>query len=276
MTEVTNEQLDAIIENKEPEVIPEVVEEEAAEEVNEEITEEELQAEEAPEEEPVEEQPKQRKKTTYKDDMLKERRKRQDLEARLEETNNRYLQLEAWVRENADKLTGKTAEQVKNLYDDAVDGEHLQAMDEKVSDITLETRIIRDEARGYAKYGTALDDAKQAIALFETQQMVQAAQAAGRPITEREAAARVAKQAEIRERALAKEGISIADYTVNQAIALANMFGIKPTTQQGGLNLDAVNKAQKSAGMPPVKRAGGDTTDYSLETQLKLLDKGKK
>lgn len=273
MTEVTNEQLDAIIENKAPEVIPEEVVEEVAEEVNEteEVVEEESQEEEAP----VEEQPKERKKTTYKDDMLKERRKRQEVEARLSETEQRYQMLEKWVQENADKLTGKTFEQVQNMFDDAVDGEHLQAIDEKVSNVSIEARIIRDEARGYAKYGTSLDDAKQALALFESQQLMAAAQAAGRPITETEAANRVAKQAQAREIALAKEGINIADFTMNQAIALANMFGIKPTQQKSGVNLDAVNRAQKAAGMPAVKRSGGDSTDYSLEAQLKLLEKGK-
>lgn len=273
MTEITNEQLDAIIENNEPEVIPEVVEEvaEAEEETPEEVIDEEIEQEEI-----AEEKPKERKKSTYKDDMIKERRKRQDLEARLEEQNNRYNQLEQWVRENADKLTGKTTEQVQNMFDDAVDGEHLQAMDEKVDRVSIENRILRDEARGYAKYGTALDDARQALTLFESQQLFQAAQAAGRPVTEQEAMARAAKQAQARELALAKEGISIADYTINQAIALANMFGIQPAAPKGGVNLDAVNKAQKAAGMPAVKRAGGDSTDYSLEAQLKLLDKDKK
>ena len=276
MTEVTNEQLDAIIDNAAPEVIPEVVVDEAEEAETETEEVQEAESVEEEQEEIEEEQPKERKKTTYKDSMLKERRKRQELEARLAERDNQYSQLEQWVRENADKLTGKTVEQVQSMYDDAVDGEHLQAMDEKVDRVTIDARIMRDEARGYAKYGTALDDAKQALSLFEAQQLMTAAQAAGRPITEREAQARVAKQTAAREIALAKEGISIADYTVNQAIALANMFGIKPTNQQkGGVNLDAVNRAQKAAGMPAVKRSGGDSTDYSLETQLKLLDKAK-
>jgi len=97
MTEVTDAQLDAIIENATPEIIPEVVEEsQEVEETQEETTEDEIEQEEV-----IEEQPQQRKKTTYKDDMIKERRKRQDLEARLAERDNEYNQLAQWIQENA-------------------------------------------------------------------------------------------------------------------------------------------------------------------------------